>query len=116
MQTVKQECSDSMDTDRPWNGKNDQRFNDLYAVILVVGHLIQNVERNEQIYGEVAIQHNDIPGKERIRKVHFADKGNDMPQTVKPAHINGNEQHAHGNGGYCQEFANRTISLIGLKS
>ena len=48
-----------------------------------------------QIEEQVAIQHDHIPREHREGEVEFPEPGNEVPETVGPAEIGGDEKEAH---------------------
>src|SRR5215471_10546277 len=66
---------------------------------------IKQVTADVHVEEQVAIQDQDVPAQHRGREVELADAGDEVPEAVGPAEVNGHESQAHEDGSDGEQLA-----------
>ena len=67
--------------------------------------LIEQVAADIDVDGEIAVQHDDIPGEHGDGKVELPEAGHHVPEAVGPTEIAHDEHDAHDDGGDGEQLA-----------
>ena len=54
---------------------------------------------------KVAVQHNHVPAQHRAREVELPDAGDQVPEALRPAEVDGDERQAHQDCGHGEQLA-----------
>ena len=84
-----------MDAHRPGDGEQNKRNDKLLCRFLAEVGLDQNIERNDGVQHQIAVQNDHIPGQKRIGKGEDSDDGDNVPEPVGSAQVGQNKHQGH---------------------
>ena len=99
------EGGDGVDADGPDDAQEHGGHIHLRHGLLSAEALIKQVAADIDVDGEIAVQHDDIPGEHGDGEVKLPEAGHHVPEAVGPAEIAHDEHDAHDDGGDGEQLA-----------
>ena len=104
-QAVEQERRDGVDADRHRDRQQHEGHDQPLLVRPAVEGPAQDVCHDDEVDGEVQVEHEHVPRQDRPREVQVAPRRDQVPEAIRPSEIHDDEEQAHDDGAHRQQLA-----------
>jgi len=94
-----------VDAQRRGDREEDERVDDLRAVVDAAHAAGEHVARDRHVEDEVHVQDDDVPGEDRAREVELAEVGQEVEAALGVAHVGDDEHERHDDGADREDLA-----------